>query len=200
MLRIRNSLELSIDKKTFCYLINYLILLGLFFSFGFSYTIYRYQRVEIEINAHCTTSRLSHELQLPFILSFYLRNQWNFCLLVRANDEQKYKSLEFCLTKSGYWKWCKFVFDVDIVVRIYRCGCDECVISRLDDSLRHSRSRINVYRALASPSLIALSSKDPILTAFEVSSDISGMFRFDYLLFSFNAAFVGIATLELFRA
>lgn len=35
-----------------------------------------------------------------------------------------------------------------------RCGCDECVISRLDDSLRHSRSRINAYRALASPSLI----------------------------------------------
>lgn len=37
-----------------------------------------------------------------------------------------------------------------------RCGCDECVISRLDDSLRHSRSRINAYRALASPSLIGM--------------------------------------------
>lgn len=54
----------------------------------------------------------------------------------------------------------------------YRCGCDECVISRLDDSLRHSRSRINAYRALASPSLIALSSKDPILTAFELSWEL----------------------------
>ncbi|XP_037048011.1 transient receptor potential-gamma protein isoform X9 [Bradysia coprophila] len=53
-----------------------------------------------------------------------------------------------------------------------RCGCDECVISRLDDSLRHSRSRINAYRALASPSLIALSSKDPILTAFELSWEL----------------------------
>lgn len=40
-----------------------------------------------------------------------------------------------------------------------RCGCDECVHSRNEDSLRHSRSRINAYRALASPSLIALSSK-----------------------------------------
>lgn len=40
-----------------------------------------------------------------------------------------------------------------------RCGCDECVRSRCEDSLRHSRSRINAYRALASPSLIALSSK-----------------------------------------
>ncbi|CAK1544791.1 unnamed protein product [Leptosia nina] len=53
-----------------------------------------------------------------------------------------------------------------------RCGCDECVRSRREDSLRHSRSRINAYRALASPSLIALSSKDPILTAFELSWEL----------------------------
>lgn len=50
--------------------------------------------------------------------------------------------------------------------------CDECVTSRMEDSLRHSRSRINAYRALASPSLIALSSKDPILTAFELSWEL----------------------------
>ena len=30
-----------------------------------------------------------------------------------------------------------------------RCGCDECMASRSEDSLRHSRSRINAYRALA---------------------------------------------------
>ncbi|XP_071559770.1 transient receptor potential-gamma protein isoform X1 [Temnothorax nylanderi] len=53
-----------------------------------------------------------------------------------------------------------------------RCGCDECVTSRMEDSLRHSRSRLNAYRALASPSLIALSSKDPILTAFELSWEL----------------------------
>ncbi|XP_049807715.1 transient receptor potential-gamma protein-like [Schistocerca nitens] len=53
-----------------------------------------------------------------------------------------------------------------------KCGCDECVVSRQEDSLRHSRSRINAYRALASPSLIALSSKDPILTAFELSWEL----------------------------
>lgn len=50
-----------------------------------------------------------------------------------------------------------------------RCGCKSCRQSRVEDHLRHSRSRINAYRALASPSLIALSSKDPILTAFELS-------------------------------
>lgn len=33
-------------------------------------------------------------------------------------------------------------------------------------------SRINSYRALASPSLIALSSTDPILTAFELSGEL----------------------------
>ena len=53
-----------------------------------------------------------------------------------------------------------------------RCGCFECVTSRQEDSLRHSRSRINCYRALASPSLISLSSKDPILTAFELSWEL----------------------------
>ncbi|KAF0299358.1 Transient receptor potential-gamma protein [Amphibalanus amphitrite] len=53
-----------------------------------------------------------------------------------------------------------------------RCGCEECMTSHQEDSLRHSRSRINSYRALASPSLIALSSKDPILQAFELSWEL----------------------------
>ncbi|XP_015916803.1 transient receptor potential-gamma protein-like [Parasteatoda tepidariorum] len=53
-----------------------------------------------------------------------------------------------------------------------RCGCVDCVKSSCEDSLRHSRSRINSYRALASPSLIALSSKDPILSAFELSWEL----------------------------
>lgn len=68
-----------------------------------------------------------------------------------------------------------------------RCGCKSCRQSRVDDHLRHSRSRINAYRALASPSLIALSSKDPILTAFELSwqlrrlSFLEPEFKTDYL-------------------
>ncbi|XP_069993732.1 transient receptor potential protein [Penaeus vannamei] len=53
-----------------------------------------------------------------------------------------------------------------------RCGCDECIVSTEDDSLRHSLSRINAYKALASPSLIALSSKDPIRTTFELSGEL----------------------------
>ncbi|XP_029707895.2 transient receptor potential protein-like [Aedes albopictus] len=58
-----------------------------------------------------------------------------------------------------------------------RCGCDECVTSSEQDSLRHSQSRINAYRALSSSSLIALSSKDPISTAFHLSWELRRLSR-----------------------
>ncbi|XP_076339778.1 transient-receptor-potential-like protein isoform X2 [Tachypleus tridentatus] len=54
-----------------------------------------------------------------------------------------------------------------------RCGCEECVAAARDDCLRHSRSRINAYRALSSSSLICLSSVDPILTSFELSYELN---------------------------
>ncbi|KAM6945932.1 short transient receptor potential channel 4-like [Aplochiton taeniatus] len=53
-----------------------------------------------------------------------------------------------------------------------RCNCIECVSSSDVDSLRHSRSRLNIYKALASPSLIALSSEDPFLTSFQLSWEL----------------------------
>ncbi|XP_069468696.1 short transient receptor potential channel 5 [Ambystoma mexicanum] len=53
-----------------------------------------------------------------------------------------------------------------------RCNCVECVSSSEVDSLRHSRSRLNIYKALASPSLVALSSEDPILTAFRLGWEL----------------------------
>lgn len=83
--------------------------------------------------------------------------------------------------------------------------CDECVTSRREDSLRHSRSRINAYRALASPSLIALSSKDPILTAFELSWELRRLsfleheFKCEYQVrgeFIFNGYSSGISRNE----
>ena len=37
-----------------------------------------------------------------------------------------------------------------------KCSCDECLSASQEDSLRFSLSRINAYRALASPSLISL--------------------------------------------
>lgn len=50
-----------------------------------------------------------------------------------------------------------------------KCGCDDCIKCSSEDPLRHSLARVNEYRALASPSLIALSSTDPLLTAFQLS-------------------------------
>ncbi|VDK46077.1 unnamed protein product [Anisakis simplex] len=67
-----------------------------------------------------------------------------------------------------------------------RCSCKDCLNAKAEDSLRLSRSRINAYRALASPSLICLSTKDPILYAFELSyelrrlSYIENEFRSEY--------------------
>ncbi|XP_052744568.1 transient receptor potential protein [Bicyclus anynana] len=60
-----------------------------------------------------------------------------------------------------------------------KCGCDECVKSLTEDSLRHSQARINAYRALSSPSLIALSSADPLLTAFELSWELGRLSRME---------------------
>jgi len=56
-----------------------------------------------------------------------------------------------------------------------RCGCDKCIQESQEDSLRFSVSRLNEYRALASPSLIALSSNDPILTAFQLSWELRNL-------------------------
>lgn len=53
-----------------------------------------------------------------------------------------------------------------------RCNCVECMSNSDVDSLRHSRSRLNIYKALSSPSLIALSSEDPFLTAFQLSWEL----------------------------
>lgn len=60
-----------------------------------------------------------------------------------------------------------------------RCGCDDCVMSSQTDSLRHSQSRINAYKALSSSSLIALSSRDPIMTAFELSWELRRLSRME---------------------
>ncbi|PAA76641.1 hypothetical protein BOX15_Mlig029366g3 [Macrostomum lignano] len=61
-----------------------------------------------------------------------------------------------------------------------RCACVDCVRAHKEDSLQHSKSRINAYKALASPSLIALSSKDPILTAFELSWEMHRLGRLEH--------------------
>ncbi|KAF6776218.1 hypothetical protein AHF37_03978 [Paragonimus kellicotti] len=52
------------------------------------------------------------------------------------------------------------------------CGCVQCSHLVAEDPLKHTLQRINTYRALASPAWISLTSPDPILTAFELSSEL----------------------------
>ncbi|XP_077867974.1 short transient receptor potential channel 4-like [Saccoglossus kowalevskii] len=60
-----------------------------------------------------------------------------------------------------------------------KCGCNDCKSSIKHDGLRHSRSRLNIYKALTSPSLIALTCDDPILTAFELSGELRSLARIE---------------------
>ncbi|KAL3311746.1 Short transient receptor putative channel 7 [Cichlidogyrus casuarinus] len=52
------------------------------------------------------------------------------------------------------------------------CQCSDCQIRQDYDSLKRSRSRLNAYRALASPAYMALSSPDPIMTTFELRQEM----------------------------
>ena len=56
-----------------------------------------------------------------------------------------------------------------------KCGCDDCIRRSSEDSLWFSLARVHEYRALASPSLIALSSQDPLLTAFQLSWELRNL-------------------------
>ena len=52
------------------------------------------------------------------------------------------------------------------------CTCNDCFTKQNYDSLKRSRSRLNAYRALASPAYMALSSPDPIMTTFELRQEM----------------------------
>jgi Transient receptor ion channel II len=52
------------------------------------------------------------------------------------------------------------------------CRCADCVTKQNYDSLKRSRSRLNAYRALASPAYMALSSHDPIMSTFELRQEM----------------------------
>uniref|UniRef100_A0A914DUS0 Transient receptor ion channel domain-containing protein n=1 Tax=Acrobeloides nanus TaxID=290746 RepID=A0A914DUS0_9BILA len=66
----------------------------------------------------------------------------------------------------------------------HSCTCDFCdlrlLFSRLNDSLHHSLKRINVYRALASPAWMSLTSSDPILSAFKLSWELQNLAKLEH--------------------
>nr|KAG5692053.1 hypothetical protein BaRGS_021485 [Batillaria attramentaria] len=65
----------------------------------------------------------------------------------------------------------------------YFCACDECTLWRREDFKVFTTSRLDTFRALASPAYIALTEEDPILAAFHLSqkfrslSEIEGEFK-----------------------
>jgi transient receptor potential cation channel subfamily C len=94
-----------------------------------------------------------------------------------ASHKNNYEIIKMLLNKG-------FVLTVPHHIK---CKCDQCFDERANDFLRHSRSRINAYRALGSPTLIGLTTKDPLLTAFQLSlqlkrlSDLETEFRIEYM-------------------
>lgn len=54
----------------------------------------------------------------------------------------------------------------------YYCGCQECSNKLQFDQLRLAKTRLNAYKGLSSGAYISLSSKDPILTAFELAREL----------------------------
>jgi hypothetical protein len=55
----------------------------------------------------------------------------------------------------------------------YFCKCGDCMEKQRHDSFRHSRSRINAYKGLASPAYLSLSSEDQVLNALELSNELA---------------------------
>ncbi|XP_076470578.1 short transient receptor potential channel 7-like isoform X3 [Babylonia areolata] len=54
----------------------------------------------------------------------------------------------------------------------YYCNCQECSNKLQFDQLRLAKTRLNAYKGLASGAYISLSSKDPVLTAFELAREL----------------------------
>jgi len=71
----------------------------------------------------------------------------------------------------------------------FQCACQECTNKMKFDKLRSAKYRLNAYRGLASEAYISLSSKDPVLTAFELGAELKHLSRlekyFKVFLFKF---------------
>ncbi|XP_061682617.1 short transient receptor potential channel 6 isoform X2 [Syngnathoides biaculeatus] len=54
----------------------------------------------------------------------------------------------------------------------YLCRCSACTQQQAEDSFRHSQSRIDAYKGLASPAYLSLSNEDPVMAALELSHEL----------------------------
>ncbi|CAL1573487.1 unnamed protein product [Knipowitschia caucasica] len=88
----------------------------------------------------------------------------------------------------------------------YFCGCDSCNYQQQFDSFSHSRSRINAYRGLASPSYLSLFNEDPVLAALELSNELAMLaniekeFKNDYCQLSSQCKDYVVGLLDLCRS
>uniref|UniRef100_A0A3B4EC84 Transient receptor ion channel domain-containing protein n=1 Tax=Pygocentrus nattereri TaxID=42514 RepID=A0A3B4EC84_PYGNA len=85
------------------------------------------------------------------------------------------------------------------------CKCSECMEKQKQDSFSHSRSRMNAYKGLASAAYLSLSSEDPVLTALELSNELSQLanieteFKNDYRKLSMQCKDFVVGVLDLCR-
>lgn len=59
----------------------------------------------------------------------------------------------------------------------FGCLCQECVNKMKFDQLRSAKYRLNAYRGMSSEAYISLSSKDPVLTSFQLSNELKNLSR-----------------------
>ncbi|KAL3057680.1 hypothetical protein OYC64_008024 [Pagothenia borchgrevinki] len=87
----------------------------------------------------------------------------------------------------------------------YFCQCRTCSEHQRHDSFRHSQSRINAYKCLASPAYLSLSNEDPVMAALEMSnelevlSNIEKEFKNDYKKLSMQCKDFVVGLLDLCR-
>ncbi|KAL5019007.1 hypothetical protein ScPMuIL_004729 [Solemya velum] len=82
--------------------------------------------------------------------------------LILAAHYNNHEIIQMCLSRSHRIE----------KPHLISCKCTDCVTKQNYDSLKRSRSRLNAYKALASPAYMALSSPDPIMATFELRQEM----------------------------
>ncbi|CAH1779725.1 unnamed protein product [Owenia fusiformis] len=89
--------------------------------------------------------------------------------LILAAQRNQYGIVQYLLMRG----------DTIIPPHSYNCCCTECTEKVELDQLRYSKMRLNNYKGLASEAYISLSSKDPILTAFQLGRELKNVANFE---------------------
>ncbi|XP_061537756.1 LOW QUALITY PROTEIN: short transient receptor potential channel 6 [Phycodurus eques] len=85
----------------------------------------------------------------------------------------------------------------------YLCRCNACTEQQAEDSFRHSQSRIDAYKGLASPAYLSLSNEDPMMAALELSHELAVLastemeFKNDYKKLSMQCKDFMVGLLDL---